>query len=293
MELRGILRAGVAALGCCAVLVALSGCGGGGGGGGGGGAVLPIAPGAVAPPPTTAPAAGRTTSATIQSSKTGATYELQVYLPPSYDSSAAPLPIIYALDADAGFNPPGLRFQNLKEILERRGVEALLVGIGGTGRRSTDFNLPGVVPYHEFLTTELLPFIESKYRVNTGKRILTGLSLGGSMTGIALFLEGAGSTLAFSHFLSFDGAFGFQKADIDAMEQKMYDARSGKTFNATLFLARCGDTANCNYVQVGDLYDKLLKRAYPGLTLVEKTYSKSHLATDLPAFDDAMALIFK
>lgn len=289
MQTRGILRALMSMAGC-ALVVALSACGGGGGGGGGGTA-LPILPVTGAPPAATS-GAGRTASASINSARTGATYAVDIYLPPSYDGSAAAFPIIYAMDGDAPFNPPGTRFQNLKDILERRKVEAILVGIGGTARRSTDFVFPGALAYHAFLTTELVPFIEAKYRADASRRMLTGLSLGGSMTGHALFLEGASGTLTFSHFLSFEGSYGFQKADTDDLEQKMYDAQKGKTLKATLILARCNDTVACNYLPVGSIYDKLLQRAYAGFTLVEKNYSTSHILMDLPAFEDAIALIF-
>jgi len=288
MQFRGSLYAFMSAV-CGALLIALTACGGGGGGGG---AALPTLPVMGAPPTTTPPAAGRTETASISSAKTGATYELQIYLPPSYSGSSAAFPVIYALDGDALYAPVS-RFYNLKEILERRRVEAILIGIGGTIRRSTDYTIPGALPYHEFLKSELVPFIESKYRSDPSKRILTGLSLSGSMTGHALFLEGASGTLTFSHFLSFEGSYGFQKDDTNNLEQKMYDTQKGKAINATLILARCGDPVGCNYVSVGEMYEKLLQRGYPGLTLMEKTYSTNHVGTDLPAFEDAISMDFK
>jgi len=290
MKFRGSLYALMFAV-SGALLIAVTACGGGGGGGGGG-AALPILPVVGAPPTTTPPATGQTESASIKSARTGATYDLQIYLPPSYAGGSAAFPVIYALDGDA-LNPPVSRFQNLKEILERRRVEAILIGIGGTARRSTDYTFPGALPYHEFLTAELVPFIESRYRSDAGRRILTGLSLSGSMTGHALFLEGASGTLTFSHFLSFEGSYGFQKDNTYSLEQKMYDAQQGKTLKATLILARCSDTSACNYVPVGDIYEKLLQRAYAGFTLVDKIYSTSHVATDLPAFEDAISMIFE
>ncbi|MDP9927826.1 hypothetical protein [Variovorax paradoxus] len=94
------LRALMSTLGY-ALLVALSACGGGGGGGG---AVLPILPVTSAPAP---PSTGRTVHDSISSTRTGATYTLDIYLPPSYDGSSAAFPVIYAMDGDANFNPPG------------------------------------------------------------------------------------------------------------------------------------------------------------------------------------------
>ncbi|MGN8077798.1 alpha/beta hydrolase [Variovorax sp. 22077] len=277
------------------LLLALTACGGGGGGGGG--AALPI--GLVTSPtpttpttPSTPSTTGRTTSDSIKSAQTGASYDLSIYLPPSYDNGSKAYPIIYALDGDAA-NPPSGRFANLKNILERRGVDAILIGIGGTARRSTDYTFPGAVSYHDFLTKELVPYIESKYRADVSKRMLTGHSLSGSMTGYVLFMEGANNSLTFSYFLSFEGAFGYQQPETDSYEQKMYDTQKGKLLPVTLVLARCGDTSSCNYVPVDKVYQKLLQRAYAGFTIVENTYSTAHVPTDLPAFEDAMAMIFK
>ena len=80
---------------------------------------------------------GSVTSATITSTHTGATYPLYIYLPASYAGGSKTYPVIYATDGDAGFPPDG-RFENLKRILQRRRIDAILVGIGGTTRRNKD-----------------------------------------------------------------------------------------------------------------------------------------------------------
>lgn len=293
MRAGGVFRTLACVCGC-ALLVALSACGGGGGGGGGGGAVLPIVP--VGPPSNPPPSAtGRVVSDSIKSAKTGATYPINIFIPNSYDADTAAYPVIYATDGDANFNPPGTRFDNFKAILEKRGAKAILVGIGGTDRRGTDYVLPGATAYHDFLTLELVPFIEAKYRADTKKLMLTGLSLGGLMTGIAFLLE-APDKLTFSYFLSFEGSFGSltQKPDLDALEQKMFDASAGKQFPVTLLLARCNSGPDCNAVQVSDLYQKLSDRHYPGLELISTLFSStSHTQTDIPAFEDAVGRVLK
>ncbi|WP_225613340.1 alpha/beta hydrolase [Variovorax sp. VRV01] len=298
----------------------------GGGGGGGGGAFVPVAPVApvatVAPPPGTPatppppdapaappepapapapvpeppatpaespPAASRVVSDTITSAKTGATYALEIYLPASYDGSSAAYPVIYAMDADGVFNPPNTRFSDLRNILEQHGTEAILVGIGGSARREQDYTMPGAVPYHDFLALELVPFIESKYRADAGQRLLTGLSLSGSMAGIALFLEGAAGSLVFSHFLAFEAAFDFQTAEYEDLEQRMHDALGDRPLPATLVLTRCDKPVECNFEPVGRMHARLLARGYPGLSITETTYSTTHTETDIPSFADAIA----
>ena len=290
MKFERMVRALLLAAGSAALL-GLSACGGGGGGGGGGVPLLPIA----VPPsgtPVTPPVAGsRVVSDSIISSNTGAIYNLDIYLPASYDGGSTSYPVIYALDGDALFNPPGTRFANLKDILDKRGTQAILVGIGGTARRGTDYVLPGAIPYHGFLTQELVPFIEAKYRSDAKKRILTGLSLSGSMTGIVLFLEGAKNNLTFSYFLSFEGTYDGQGTQYQNLEQAMHDGLAGNPLPATLFLTRCANVTSCNFNPVDSMYQRLLARAYPGFTVTETTYSTSHPGTDIPSFTDAIAKI--
>ncbi|WP_027730778.1 alpha/beta hydrolase-fold protein [Variovorax paradoxus] len=294
---------------------------GGGGGGGGGGAFVPVAPVATATPPAdppatppatdapaappepapapvpepnatpaeSPPAASRVVSDTISSAKTGASYALEIYLPASYDGSSAAYPVIYAMDADGVFNPPDTRFSDLRNILEQRRTEAILVGIGGTARREQDYTMPGAVAYHDFLALELVPFIEAKYRADPKQRMLTGLSLSGSMAGIALFLEGAAGSLVFSDFLAFEAAFDFQAAEDEDLEQRMHDALGDRPLPATLVLTRCDNRDECNFEPVGRMHARLVARGYPGLSITETTYSTTHTQTDIPSFADAIA----
>jgi hypothetical protein len=301
-----------------ALLLGMWSCGGGGGGGGGG-AVLPIATVGTSPPPSDAPVApppdapvapppaappapevpveppaatSRVISDTIVSAKTGATYPIDIYLPASYDGgSPASYPVIYAMDGDAVFNPPGTRFSNFKDILDTRRTQAILVGIGGSSRREEDYALPGARAYHDFLTLELVPFIEARYRADVTKRLLTGLSLSGSMAGIALFLEGAAGNLTFSHFLSFEGAYDYQGAEYDDLEQQMHDALGGRPLPATLILTRCDHPVECNAGPVSSIFQRLVGRVYQGLTVEETTYSTSHTGTDIPSFTDTIAKV--
>ncbi len=260
---------------------------------------------------------GSVTLASIDSVQTGATYPIFVYLPASYESGTATFPAIYATDGDASF-PPENRFVNFARILQRRHIDAILVGIGGTARRERDYLLPGAVAYHEFLTQELIPFVESHFRADPKRRILSGVSFGGSFVVTALFLE-APKKLFFSHFISAEGSF-WQHSFL-AQEQEFTTTIGTKSIPATLILAR-GAPGQAQYLQfpstggyksmagVSDLsrgfnpdrtndvevnafYRRMRDRHYDGLTLIESDFNTDHIATDNPSFDDAMARIFK
>lgn len=260
---------------------------------------------------------GSVTSATIHSAQTGAVYPIYIYLPASYAGGTATYPVIYATDGDAAF-PPEARFINFKKILQRRGIDAILVGVGGTVRRDKDYVLPGAVSYHDFLTRELIPSVEAHFRADPQRRILSGVSLGGSFVVTCLFLE-APKALFFSDYVSAEGSF-FQPSFI-AQEQHFSRTIGNKSIPATLILARGSpnmglarqfpsaigtknitDTVNVgraltgegtNSVEVDSLYRRMVNRHYVDLVLIETKFATDHIGTDNPSFEDAITRIFK
>jgi predicted alpha/beta superfamily hydrolase len=260
---------------------------------------------------------GNVTSATIKSAKTGYTYTVYIYLPASYASGTATYPVIYATDGDTSFPPDG-RFVNFKKILQHRNIDAILVGIGGTERRDKDYVLPGAVAYHAFITQELIPFVESHFRADPKRRMLSGISLGGSFVVTSLFLE-APDTLFFSDYISAEGSF-FLPTFL-AQEQKFSNTIGTKSIPAMLILAH-GVAANklqqhqfatpsgskslpavaglargfseaTNGAVVDSFYRRMVNRHYADLMLIETSFSTDHIGTDNPSFDDAMTRIFK
>jgi predicted alpha/beta superfamily hydrolase len=259
---------------------------------------------------------GSVTLATVDSARTGAVYKLSIYLPASYATGTASYPVIYATDGDAAFPPEG-RFVNFAKILQRRHVESILVGIGGTERRKKDFLLPGAKAYHAFLTQELIPFIESHFRADPKRRILSGLSYGGLFVVTALFLE-APDTLYFSDYISAEGSVSLPA--FVALERTVSSTIGTRSIPATLILARgsvgnkgspqpfsaAGGKGNfaiasfandlgefTNSDDVHSLYRRLLSRHYVDLIVIETNFATDHVGTDNPSFEDAVVRIFK
>lgn len=253
-----------------------AGCGGGG---------------ETAAPVQAAQPAGRMVSLTVPSQKVGFTYNIDVYLPASYDASSAAYPTIYALDGDSRFDGINTRFDNFRETLRSKGTDAILVGIGGTARRLTDYNFPGATAFHDFLTTELIPLVDARFRTVQGKRMLAGISTSGNLAATALFLE-ATSTFSFSHFLSTEGAFWQQPDAINTLEQQMFDATRGRSIPVTLVLVRATAGTGTNATYVHDLFLRLDARRYAGLTLIETSFATGHVESDNPAFADVVGRIF-
>jgi len=257
------------------------------------------------------------TLATIDSAQTGAVYKLYIYLPDSYAAGNATYPVIYATDGDAAFPPDG-RFVNFTKILQRRRIDAILVGIGGTERRNKDFLLPGAKAYHEFITQELIPFIDSHFRTDQKRRILSGISYGGAFVVTSLFLE-APDKLYFSDYISAEGSF-FLRSFI-AQERAFSAAIGTRSIPATLILARGSVTSKVrqqefsaaigsrnnpamsnlardfsdatNGAEVAAFYRRMVDRHYPGLVLIQTHFPTDHIGTDNPSFEDAVIKIFE
>ena len=271
------------AVGALTLVIALAGCGGGGGGG----SSLPVVPPTTQPTAPATPAApssaSRIENTTLQSASTGALYSIQIYLPPGYDAAAtATYPTIYVTDGDARFNLGESRFSNFANILERLGKKAVLIGIGGTSRRNSDFLPPGDQNYHSFLTSELVPLVESKYRADPAKRMLSGLSNGGIFTASAFFME-ASAQLVFRYFLAFEGDYGPYSR---SQEQRMFELVGNREIPATILLAY-GSTSG-GATPASSLSGQLTARNYKGLQVILAGYPGGHTPMDLPAFEDAV-----
>lgn len=252
------------------VAAALSGCGGGGSSGD-------------APPAETV---GQVVTSSLRSAS-GYDYPLQIYLPQSYATGSSTLPVIYATEGDALYGPGRNRFESFKEAMQRRGTQAILVGIGGTERRAIDFLLPSASAYLSFITQTLAPSIERQYRADPKRRALSGLSHGGYFVVAALMLQAQAGVMSFSHHLSTDSSYGGH-ADPQAYLafEKQID---GKPLPTTLFLAGAKDY---NGPIVAALYTQMAAQVHSGLTLLHAEYNTSHVGADAPAFEEALTRFY-
>lgn len=264
-----------------AAAAALTACGGGGGGDD-------------TPPPAPPETVGQVINSSLRSESVGSTYAIQVFLPQSYATGTTALPVIYATEGDAPYGTASFgntaisRFDTFKQVMQRRGTQAILVGIGGTAQRGNDFLLPGATKYLNFITRELAPSIERQYRADPKRRALSGLSHGGYFVIAALVLEGQAGALSFSHYLSTESSVG---AHGDAVSFLAFEKQlDGKPLPATLFLT--GASAG-NTVLIGNpLYAQMAAQTNPGLTLLRAEYNTTHVGADVPAFEDALKRFF-
>jgi hypothetical protein len=266
--------------------LALTGCGGGGGG-----EFTPVGPIADA-------GGGLVVNSTIKAA-TNDVYPVQVFLPASYDAGNDLMPAIYVTESDAPYGGisaagPVSRFDTFKQAMQRRKTRAILVGIGGTERRNTDFLLPTAKNYLAFITRDLVPQVEIKYRADPRKRALSGLSHGGYFVFAALVTEAtsASGVLSFSHYLSTESSFGGLPNGAALLDfEKELDV-AARPLATTLLLAGATADGSTNGLLVKALYDQMAAHAHAGLTLHHLQLTTTHVGADVPAFEEALARYF-
>jgi len=234
--------------------------------------------------------AGTSTTSSIASAETGISYDLKIWLPPDYSEGTATYSVVYAMDCE-------YRFATLMAVMQQIGTKAILVNVCamGTARRLVDFTMPGAAPYYRFLTRELIPSIDAKFRTNPANRSLSGHSMSGEFAMYALYLEDPANRY-FTSIISEDcscwvaatGAFVPGVAEPAAsMEQAMYNADHRLPIN----LVMAGDTT-FNGGSVSIVYDVIAGRGYQDLRSIHLSYGLGHIAMDGPAFSDALNFIY-
>lgn len=123
----------------------------------------------------------------IDSESVGRSYHIYIKLPDGYGESSEKYPTVYLLDGGALFPLLSAYYQYLNFGGEV--PDAIIVGISyGTADprkgnyRSTDYTAKskereyygGAVKFQQFLSDELIPYIESTYRSRADRRVIFG-----------------------------------------------------------------------------------------------------------------------
>lgn len=215
----------------------------------------------------------------FSSAHTNFTYAVGIHFPAGYAPNSGTHPVIYAADGE-------FLFRNIVDAVRHFGLNAIVVAVshGGVDRRPVDYTFPGATAYNKFLTLELLPFIETQYRVDRTKRTYVGFSFSGSFAAVAMLLDDR-TNRRFGSFVSIDGSFWNQTDMINQLEQDLAD--STRSLPVTLFLAAA---ANRNSIEV--FQQRLATRGYQGLRVFFQLYSVSHSEVVVPGVLDGLAYVF-
>jgi len=140
---------------------------------------------------------------TVHSSVVGRDYDLYVGFPRNYGDTTRKFPVVYILDAQWDFQL--VNAVNGGQYYDGFLPEVILVGITWGGEHANYDSLRGLdltptqvkqMPssgnaprFLEAIKTELIPYIDAKYRTDRSDRTLMGSSLGGLFTLYTMFKE--------------------------------------------------------------------------------------------------------
>jgi len=113
-----------------------------------------------------------------------------LYLPPDYDTSQRSYPVLYLLHGGGDDQTGWIQFGEVLRIADnaiKEGTATPMIIVmpdANTGRRGYRNDITGEWRYEDFFFEELMPFVESQYRIKGEKRYraVAGLSMGGGGT---------------------------------------------------------------------------------------------------------------
>jgi len=246
---------------------------------------------------------GRVERETFPSTIVNDAYLIEVRLPPSYDQlPARSYPVVFQLDG-TNFGPEFAITAGFASGLEGQGriSETIVVGVGypyvdplisstqGRGRDyvpvSFDGKPGGLDPFVRFLVEELLPHIDSKYRVDSSRRILSGHSLGGFVSLYTLFTTYQKPAPPFWGFIGGDPSLG--EADYRLLDEEtaLHALTSSLPIPLYLEIARFDGAVQRLSFQA---LDERLRAHYPDLRYASELRDTDHPGTIRPSFQNGL-----
>lgn len=228
----------------------------------------------------------------------GREYEVFVSLPAGYEAAGERrYPVLYVTDADYAF--PLIRGIVRRVNLDGPVIEDFIlvglsyaVGEGGAGSRARDYTpvrindrTGGGAAYQDYLKSQVLTFIEGRFRADPARRILLGHSYGGLLSAQILFSEPE----LFDGYVLGSPSFWF--GDHAMMRTEAEYARTHADLPARVYMY-IGEyefpgsgARNNRYDMVGDnarFEGRLRSRAYPGLNLTNEVLNDEDHLTVAP-----------
>jgi predicted alpha/beta superfamily hydrolase len=250
-----------------------------------------------------APKAGEgVEAASLASASTGTTYSIYVSLPDSYASEpGASYPLLFLLDGDMHFAEARARAASQHSSGLMR--EAIIVGVGygsGEDMRNRDYtptNLAGVKTdsgaasggasaFLAFLSGELLPWVEARYRVSSDRSLrgIMGHSYGGLFALYALFH----ASDRFALFVASSPTIGWDR--LTAFSYPGVWAASGRPTQVSLFASSGAGDSFPTDALIKDMTDRVA--AISGTSPVLRYYDNEvHSDVWRKAFAEGMAAL--
>ena len=237
------------------------------------------------------------------------TISVEIALPDGYDESPnKAYTSIYLLDANYFFDDePGIldgyliRGEGMTKIVRSLAANgkipsSILIGIGYTEDQRSKFTLEDVTGFYKFFVDELIPEIESKYRVSkSGKdRVLFGYSGSAHFSTYAFLNDVYTGVETFNKVISVSGVY-FDSLEVYNLEEKVFRKIGNGSFSRkSLFIAVGAEDPKVELLNAHRAFSKKLSdRGYAGFNLFCKELpGKGHY--DIPefAFSEGLTCLF-
>ena len=237
----------------------------------------------------------------LKSTATGRDYDIYIRLPDGYEEdNSKQFPVIYSLDGQWDFKMLDSICGGL--VYDEFMPEVIIAGITYSGDDADygDLRAKDYTPVRDlyfggagdgpkflaFLKEQLIPFMESNYRVDVSQRVLMGSSFGGTFTLYALFSNPAlfQGYIAGSPVVVYGNRFAFQ--------QEAEYANSHTDLPVRLFIS-VGGAEELAY-PVEEFMQVLRERNYQGLILETLTVEGEGHASNKPeSYNRGLRFIFQ
>jgi predicted alpha/beta superfamily hydrolase len=229
-----------------------------------------------------------------ESKNVGDAFHVFISLPDGYISSGKMYPVLYLLDGDVSFGMG----TSIARYLQVGGniPELIIVGIGygsvdaGKNKRSRDFKPnEGAENFLKFISEELIPFIDSKYRTEPNERTISGYSLAGSFALYTLFTKSE----TFNRYII--GSPYLVANDFSIFDFESEAAEKKVVINANLFISVGGEEPDDKYFNpIDSLVTKIVDHNYSGLNMETKVFDGgTHLLCPPEVLTYGLVAVFK
>lgn len=222
------------------------------------------------------------------------TFHIFISLPDGYNTTGERYPVLYLLDGDVSFGMG----TSIARYLQVGGniPELIIVGIGygsatiGRDKRNRDFKpSEGADNFLKFISEEVIPFIDSKYRTSPNERTISGYSLAGSFALYTLFTKPE----TFNRYII--GSPYLVANDFSIIDFEAAAAEKNTGINANIFISVGGEEPDDKYFNpIDSLVTQIVDHEYSGLALETKVFDGgTHLLCPPEVLTYGLAAVFK
>lgn len=236
----------------------------------------------------------------LSSSIVGREYSILVQLPGGYGDTTRSFPVVFVLDAQWDFPLVGAIYGS--QYYDGFVPALIIVGItwGGANPNHDSLRAADLTPTHarqvpqsgnapqflSFIKTELIPFIESRFRTAKDDRTLMGSSYGGLFTLYAMFQE----TGLFRRYVLTSPALGFDNGVLSSYEKSYAEGKS--SLPVRLFMAQ--GALEREVEQFERFVEQMKSRSYQGLHLQTRILENiGHSGSKAEGYTRGMQWVFE